>query len=354
MSHTLSLPTYDIQIGPIGAPHQQWLAGKAYAGFAVVCDENTAVHCLPTLRRLLPEAARHVITVPAGEAHKNLDTCRQIWESLFRLGVGRRWCVLNLGGGVIGDMGGFCAGTFKRGIDFIQIPTTLLAQVDASVGGKLGIDFFELKNSVGLFRDPAAVWIDPTFLDTLADRELRSGFAEVLKHALIADRDQWDRLHALDPIRSADLARLILESVAIKRRIVATDPHERGLRKALNFGHTVGHAIESYYLDTPERLLHGEAIAYGMVIEAWLSHQLTGLPVGELREISAALTSRYGHRVIPEAAFAELIGSMRQDKKNETSAINFSLLSGIGSAVVNQTAPEERILSAIRYWNDAP
>lgn len=351
VSHTLSLPNYAIQIGPLEAALQTWLDQRDYAGYALLCDENTARDCLPHFKSVLPACAERLITVPAGEEHKGLDSCQRIWQALFDFGAGRRWCLINLGGGVIGDMGGFCAGTYKRGIDFIQVPTTLLSQVDASVGGKLGIDFYNLKNSIGLFRDPAAVWIDPAFLATLSERELRSGFAEVIKHALIADRAQWQQLRAVTEIRALDMASLIRDSVAIKQHIVTEDPYERGVRKALNFGHTIGHAIESYYLHTPNRLLHGEAIAYGMVIEAWLSEQLAGLPLSEFKEIRDLILRQYGHRVVPEAAFAELIASMKQDKKNESADINFSFLPAIGQVEVNRTASIDQIHAAIQHWN---
>jgi 3-dehydroquinate synthase len=351
VSHTLKLPNYNIQIGALGPHLAEWLAGREYAGYAVLCDTHTAEHCLPRFQAVFPAYAERVITVPAGELHKNLATCQQIWQALFAAGAGRRWCLFNLGGGVIGDMGGFCAATFKRGIDFIQVPTTLLSQVDASVGGKLGIDFNHLKNSIGLFRDPAAVWIDPAFLTTLSDRELRSGFAEVIKHALIADQAQWARLRAVTDIRALDLGTLIRDSVAVKQKIVAADPFERGLRKALNFGHTVGHAIESYFLETADPLLHGEAIAYGMVIEGWLSQQLCGLPIDAYKAVRDLILRLYGHRAIPEAAFAELIASMQQDKKNESAAINFSFLPALGQVEVNRTANTDQIHSAILHWN---
>lgn len=342
---------YAIEIAPLGEDHFKWLREKNYAGWIVFVDENTRKHCLPRVRSWLEHPEVPVVEVPAGERHKHLGTCQRLWEDMFRAGVGRRWCVLNLGGGVLGDMGGFVASTFKRGIDFIQIPTTLLSQVDASVGGKLGIDFFNVKNSVGVFRNPRAVWIDPAFLRTLPAREVRSGYAEIIKHALIHDAAQWQELLRVRDLSTIDWAPIIAHSVDIKRRIVEADPHERSLRKLLNFGHTIGHAIESYWLETEDRLLHGEAIAAGMIMEAWLSTKLGELREAEFGAITEYLLDLYGFRAVPEAAFPELIALMKQDKKNEDSRINFTLLDGIGRGRPNGTAEPTLILRSIAFYN---
>lgn len=347
----LQLPNYDITIGRIGEEHQRWLQEQAYAGLVVIVDSNTSQNCWPYLQQQLPAITFHTIEVAAGEQHKTIEVCQQIWQQLFAMQAGRRWCVLNLGGGVIGDMGGFCAGTFKRGIDFIQVPTTLLSQVDASVGGKLGIDFAGVKNSIGLFQDPAAVWADPGFFATLPGRELRSGFAEVLKHALIADAQQWEELETITSVFAEEWDTWVLRSVAIKRDIVQADPHEHGLRKALNFGHTIGHAIESYFLTTEKPLLHGEAIAIGMICEAWLSHQQTDLPTTDLERITSCFLQHFGHQPIPDNVFDTLVATMRQDKKNESAAINFSMLPAIGKVIVNQTATVEAIKQSLAYYN---
>lgn len=342
---------YHLEIGPIGQTHFDWLTAKSYAGWIVLVDELTKKYCLPRLQPFLHHEKLLIIEVPAGERHKHLDTTRFIWEEMFRAGIGRRWCMLNLGGGVVGDMGGFAASTYKRGIDFVQIPTTLLSQVDASVGGKLGIDFYEVKNSIGVFRNPQSVWIDPAFLQTLTPRELRSGYAEVVKHALIADVAQWEQLQQLTHLVEANWQSIIPASVAIKRDIVEQDPHERGLRKALNFGHTIGHAIESHWLPTEHRLLHGEAIGAGMIMEAWLSTQLAGLSESALAEITTYLLQVYGHQSIPPDIFPKLIELMRQDKKNEDERINFTLLDAPGKAIVNATATPELIVRAMGYYN---
>ena len=342
---------YAIRIEDIGADHFAWLLDRNYAGWVVLTDEHTHEKCLPLLRPLPEGTAVHVIRVPAGERHKHLDTCRYIWEEMFRAGAGRRWCCLNLGGGVIGDMGGFAAATFKRGMDFIQIPTTLLSQVDASVGGKTGIDFYGVKNSIGVFQNPVAVWIDPRFLRTLPNRELRSGYAEVIKHALIADAAAWDTLRAQVGVSALDWGTIIAESVDIKRKIVLEDPLERGARKALNFGHTVGHAVESWFMDGEQPLLHGEAIAVGMICESWISAQLGRLSAEHLAQVSEYLLGVYGKQRISPASFDRLVELMGQDKKNDGVEINFTLLDAPGRHRVNQTATPGMIRESLQFYN---
>ncbi|NJB85750.1 3-dehydroquinate synthase [Lewinella marina] len=344
---------YDIRIAALDENHLQWLVSRRYAGWVVIVDEETEKHCWPRLEPLLRPAGTPItlVRVPAGERHKTLSTCENIWQEMFRAGVGRRWCCLNLGGGVIGDMGGFAAATFKRGIDFVQLPTTLLSQVDASVGGKLGIDYHEVKNSIGVFANPQAVWIDPAFLETLPPRELRSGYAEVIKHALIADAGQWEELRGITELSTVSWEALIAHSVNIKREIVEEDPHERGLRKALNFGHTIGHAVESYLLAGDHRLLHGEAVAVGMITESFISHRQQSLSGEDLEAITGYCLEVYGHQPLPEAGFPAMLDLMRQDKKNEGTEINFTLLDRPGQAVVNATATPEIILESLRYYN---
>ncbi|MEO0627615.1 MAG: 3-dehydroquinate synthase [Bacteroidota bacterium] len=352
----LLLDRYQIDIGPIHRAQFEWLLSKNYSDYFIIVDDNTDRHCWPifeeVLKTVIEDGQYHLIKISAGEQFKNLDTTQDIWRHLFEQKAGRKACVLNLGGGVVGDMGGFAAATYKRGIDFVQVPTTLLSQVDASVGGKLGIDFFELKNSIGVFNDPQAVWIDPAFLKTLTARELRSGYAEVIKHALIADANQWADLRQINALAEvADWQEIILRSISIKHRIVSLDPKEADLRKSLNFGHTIGHALESYWLHTDQRLLHGEAIAAGMICEAWLSYKLLGLEEAVLDQISSYVLKIYGHQPVPESAFGALIETMRQDKKNEGAEINCSLLPGIGSCRVNVSVGEELLERSLRYYN---
>lgn len=342
---------YNIQIGAISQTHFSWLKAKNYAGWVVFVDTNTRQLCLPLIEQYLDHERVVIIEAPQGERNKHLGTCQDLWLEMFAGGVGRRWCAICLGGGVLEDMSGFVAATFKRGIDFLQVPTTLLSMVDSSVGGKLGVDFNQLKNSIGVFANPIAVWIDPVFLKTLSAREVRSGYAEIIKHGLIADREQWDRLQQLANLQGVDWHSIIPASVNVKREIVLEDPLERGLRKALNFGHTIGHAIESYWLETDHRLLHGEAIAAGMAMEAWLSVQLDELTEADLQEITTHCLTIFGHQAVPEPAFPALLDLMRQDKKNDDERINFTLLAAPGSARINATAEAGLIEEALRWYN---
>ncbi len=342
---------YNIEIGPITAAHFSWLKEQNYAGWVVFVDMNTRKLCLPLIEQFLDHERVVVIEAPEGEPNKNLDTCQQLWSEMFAGGVGRRWCAICLGGGVLEDMSGFVASTFKRGIDFLQIPTTLLSMVDSSVGGKLGIDFYQLKNSIGVFNNPIAVWIDPVFLNTLPEREIRSGYGEIIKHGLIADEKQWDELRQLDTLFGVNWQTIIPASVEVKRGIVLQDPFEAGLRKALNFGHTIGHAIESFWLATDQRLLHGEAIAAGMMMEAYISRSHSELTEDALQEITKHCLQIYGHQHIPESAFPELLDLMRQDKKNEDERINFTLLAAPGAAQINATATAAVIEEAMRWYN---
>jgi 3-dehydroquinate synthase len=348
----LQLLDYNIYLGSVAEGLAQFLDGKNYSRYVVLCDENTEKYCLPILEESFPNLDFLTVKIPDGESHKNIDTCQSIWRQLMVAGVDRKALMLNLGGGVIGDMGGFCASTFKRGLDFVQIPTTLLSQVDASIGGKLGIDFANVKNSIGLFCNPKAVLIDTVFLKTLSERELRSGFAEIIKHGLIADESQWQRIGGWEDWRIG-ITQLIIPSLKIKQRVVEEDPFEKGIRKALNFGHTIGHAVESLFLATENPLLHGEAIAIGMICESWLSSKVLGLPATDLQAITNFLIQLYGHHHLPEKDFGILIDVMQNDKKNEQDRINFSLINPIGNCVINQYVDSEDILESMRFYNDA-
>lgn len=348
---TLALDTYNIHIGPIAESLAQALEQLPFSQLFVLVDDNTRRHCWPLVAPVVQRYRPTIIEIRSGEAHKNLRTSEHIWQQLMEHRAGRDALVLNLGGGVIGDMGGFAASTFKRGMPFIQIPTTLLSQVDASIGGKLGIDFLQVKNSIGLFQNPRAVLVDPNFLATLTDRELRSGYAEVVKHSLIADAEQWGRLQQLTDLRSADWASIIPASLGIKRQIVDTDPFEKGLRKALNFGHTIGHAIEGHALETDAPLLHGEAIAIGMVCEAYLSYKQLGLSEAMLNQIAAYLLHIYKKPLLQPEHYPTYLRLMGNDKKNKGQAINFSLLPKAGQVVVNQTADASQITAALDFYN---
>ena len=322
-----------------------------YSKIFVIVDENTKRDCLPILEKQL-NLPLNIILIPAGEINKNIDTCQVIWQEMMNKSGNRNALTINLGGGVITDMGGFCASTFKRGMDFIQIPTTLLSQVDASIGGKLGIDFQQIKNSIGLFANPKAVFINPNFLETLPKREVRSGFAEIIKHALIVDVKQWQVLKQITDLSKVNWAEKLIPSLKIKKAVVEADPFEKGWRKALNFGHTIGHAIESLYLETETPLLHGEAIAIGMICESYLSYKILELSKSALMEITDCIIKIYGKIDLSNLDINAALQLMRQDKKNEANVINFTLLHKIGGAKVNQTTNEQLITESINFYRE--
>jgi 3-dehydroquinate synthase len=324
------------------------LHARSYSKLVVLTDVNTQQYCLPLIQEVLPSDAV-LITVPAGEPFKTLETCATIWTQMTEAVLDRQALMLNLGGGVIGDMGGFCASVYKRGIPFITIPTTLLSQVDASLGGKLGIDFMGFKNHLGVFQLPETVLIDPTFLETLPQRELRSGYAEVLKHGLIRDVAFFRSLPST-LWEKQDWARVIRHSVGIKKAVVEVDPKETGLRKILNFGHTIGHAVESFYLTSSNPLLHGEAIAMGMIAEGFLSFQKIGLSYEELNELRTKLLTVFGKVNLESKDLDPILDLCAQDKKNEGSTQLFTLLPSIGDCSFNNPVTREEIKHAILYY----
>lgn len=311
--------------------------------FAVLVDELTAQHCLPLLQTDAP-----VIRIKSGEEEKTIATCEYIWSEMTRLGFSRKSMLINLGGGVIGDMGGFAAATYKRGIRFINFPTTLLSMVDASIGGKLGIDFHGLKNHIGVFQEPDAVVVCSAFLQTLPKRQIRSGFAEVLKHGLIKNKAYWYRVKIID-LENQIWDDIIAESIKFKHEVVSADPQESGLRKILNFGHTLGHAIESHFLETNEPLLHGEAIAIGMVLEAHLAWQKRLLSIDECEEIVAVMRSYYGLPPLPDVRELEM--HLLQDKKNSEGRLKFALLNTIGNCHYDVVVDLEEIRRAVVYYH---
>jgi 3-dehydroquinate synthase len=327
----------------------QYLKGKQYSNICVLVDENTERDCFPLINTSLPP--HNIIRIKSGEENKILSTCEKIWSQMTDLQLDRKSLLINLGGGVIGDMGGFCAATYKRGIDFIQIPTTLLSQVDASVGGKLGIDFHNFKNQIGVFQEPVAVFIDTVFLKTLIPAEIRSGFAEIVKHCLIADKAKWDEIKQKS-LKEQDWQDLVKHSIAIKAKIVEEDPLEKGLRKILNFGHTIGHAVESYFLNIPDKkLLHGEAIAIGMIAESYLAYKKGFIAIEEVVEIKNYLTSIYGKVTILDLDIEKIIVLTLQDKKNEDSKILCSLLEKQGKANFNIPAKFNDITDSLNYYS---
>jgi 3-dehydroquinate synthase len=335
-------------ISPISESLKTFLTTHDYSKIIVLTDTNTKRFCYPIIKDTLPKHT--VITVKHGEENKNLPTCEVIWSAMTEAQLDRYALMINLGGGVIGDMGGFCAATYKRGIDFIQIPTTLLSQVDASVGGKLGIDFQGFKNHLGVFTLPNAVLIDPIFLKTLSEREKRSGFAEILKHCLIQDVNKWNEIRGKD-LSEQNLPDLIAHSVEIKKKVVEQDPTEKGLRKILNFGHTLGHAIETFFLpEGKKRLFHGEAIATGMVCESHIAYKRGLIDERTLEQIEEFIFSIYGKVDIAEADFDAIIGLTLQDKKNKGKEVRFSLINAAGSCLYDIVVKKNEMKKALEYY----
>ena len=327
---------------------QSLLRNIYHSQLFLLADQNTATHCLPLIQSVLPQSV-HTFIIEPGEKNKTIHTCTQIWSAMTDAQLDRKALFVNLGGGVVGDMGGFCASIYKRGIRFINLPTTLLSQVDASVGGKLGVDFEGLKNHLGVFNEPEAVLIASEFLATLPERELRSGFAEIIKHGLIRDAAYFESLN-IENWANSDWKKLIQHSVEIKKAVVLEDPKEAGLRKVLNFGHTIGHAIETFYLDGPHHLLHGEAIAVGMICEGFLSFQKLNIPLEQLLKIQEAFLEIYGKITIEENDLEAIVDYCIQDKKNEANILLFSLLNRIGDCAHNIPVSRTEIIESIKYY----
>ncbi len=327
------------------------LSKKKYSKIFILVDEQTSEHCLPVLQEKLPSLTEFdIIEVPNGEENKTIDFCIGIWRTLLDFEADRNALLINLGGGVVTDMGSFAASTFKRGIDFLQIPTTLLSQVDASVGGKTGIDMDNVKNIIGTFSQPQAVIICSDFLKTLPDRELTSGLAEVIKHGIIADADFFEELVLLNDAKEIT-AKHIHHSVGIKNKVVLADPFEKNIRKTLNYGHTIGHAIESWSLNNEKNpLLHGEAIAIGMICEAYLAKEINGLSEEDLDKITTAFIKFFGRYKIREGINNALLDIMKQDKKNLSGKISFSLPNKIGSCSFDTFIEEGLILESLKYY----
>lgn len=348
---TIQSISYPIVFNDDFAALNRFIQQGKYSKVFFLVDEQTEKHCLPLLISQLQITEYDLIEVTSGEENKNIDFCIGIWRMLIDFGADRNSLLINVGGGVITDMGGFAASTFKRGIDFVQIPTTLLSQVDASVGGKTGIDMDHLKNIIGTFAQPKAVFIDTFFLRTLPQRQLFSGFAEMLKHGLIADRTYFNLLKEASP-ESID-AELIHHSINLKNTVVLQDPEEKGLRKILNFGHTIGHAVESFSLQEGKNpLLHGEAIAIGMICEAFLSAQKTGLPQNELKEIVQTFQKFYEKHPIKEASVPALVELMKSDKKNNSGKINCSLLTQIGQCTIDIFCNENELYESLSFYQN--
>lgn len=322
----------------------------------ILVDTNTHDDCLPQFLSQLEsgDIQVEVMEIPDGEENKTIDICMGVWEALSEYNADRKSLLINLGGGVVTDLGGFVASTYMRGIKYINIPTSLLAMVDASVGGKTGVDLGSLKNQVGVISEGDMVGIDVSFLSTLPQNEMVSGFAEMLKHGLIYDKAYWNTLTNLDRLDVSDLDKLIYDSVIIKNKVVSEDPTEQGLRKILNFGHTLGHAIESYFLDYTEKttLLHGEAIAIGMILEAYISTKICGFSEENLKSVTAQILKTFNKVDIELEDYAPIMKLMLHDKKNSHGIIKFVLLEAIGKAKIDCQAYNELIIEAFEYYKN--
>lgn len=322
-----------------------FLAKSKYSSFFILCDENTLQHCLPLLISACPLLSEaEIIETDSGEASKSLDTAALICQTLLEKDADRQSLFINLGGGVISDLGGFCASIYKRGIHFINIPTSLLAMADASVGGKTGVDFCGVKNILGTFHQPQAVFIHEGFLGTLPKRHFKNGLAEIYKMALISDKKLWNQFQGMD------ITNLVHRSVVLKNNIVLKDPFDKGLRQQLNFGHTLGHALEALLLSKGLDVLHGEAITAGMIMEAHLAWQKKMLDSASLKMITATLSSELNR---PDAIFTfdELLPFLASDKKNKDHKVRFSLLNGIGKCKTGMTATAAQIKKSITHYH---
>jgi 3-dehydroquinate synthase len=332
-----------------GATLKEFISTHSYSRLVVLVDDNTNTYCYPIISSVLP--THEVIVVPDGEEHKNLNTSTLIWQAMTDLKLDRHALLIVIGGGVLGDMGGFCAATYKRGIDFILVPTTLLSQVDASIGGKLGIDFNSLKNHIGVFQMPILTLLYSGFLKTLPESELRSGFAEIVKHILISDKNNWESIRKKS-LKEQDWESLIDHSVLFKAKVTSEDPKEKGLRKILNAGHTIGHALETYFISHQQPVLHGEAIAIGLIAEGFIAYQKSLLKKTELDEIVGFILSIYDKLELTTDQIDAISDLVIQDKKNKGNKILCVLLDGIGKARWDVEISPKEVKDALSFYGD--
>ena len=320
----------------------------------VLTDDITVDKCWSIIKDYGCLEKARMITIPSSDVNKNIASVEHVWTELSRLGATRHSCLINLGGGMVTDLGGFAASTFKRGIDFINIPTTLLSIIDASVGGKTGFNFNGLKNEIGVFNDSKFVILSTLFLKTLDIRNILSGYAEMLKHGLISDTDTWARLVSFDLSMPdmTELGTMIADNVQVKERIVAADHEEKGIRKALNLGHTAGHAFESMAIRRGRPMLHGYAVAYGLICELYLSVIKQGFPVDKMRQTVGFIRQHYGMTDFTCNDYNELLELMSHDKKNVNGIINFTLLGDIGDIHIDRTATKKEIFEAFDFCRE--
>ena len=330
-----------------------YLLSQKISSVFILSDQNTNENCLPILVKNLDKTIKYnSIVVEPGEENKNLDTCSFLWQELTNQGADRRSLLINIGGGVITDMGGFVASTFKRGIRFINIPTTLLSMVDASVGGKTGVDFGMLKNQIGVFSNPEMVLIDTRYLDTLNLRYKTSGLAEIIKYAISYDTSIWDDIIDFDWGNKQALVELIYKSISIKNEIVLEDPKEGHLRKVLNFGHTLGHAVESYFLESKDKktLTHGEAIAIGMILETFLSVEILGFPKDIFKLLQDKIFYFFPKTNISTSDIDHIFEYLIHDKKNVNGEVKFVLAKDFGKYAIDVNVEKALMKNAIEYY----
>ena len=328
------------------------IAKNNYSTLFILVDENTFEHCYPKfITNLETDKKIEVIEIESGEINKNIETCIGVWNAITELGADRKSLLITLGGGVITDLGGFVASCFKRGIDFVNIPTTLLSMVDASVGGKTGVDLGVLKNQIGLFANPEMVIVDTNYLETVTEREIKSGMAEIIKYGVTYDIALFNDIKKN---KEANINNLIFRSVEIKNEVVLQDPKEKNLRKILNFGHTIGHAIESFYLESEnkENLTHGEAIAIGMVCESYISSKLLGFPATKLSELKETVLAIYTKVDLLKEDFSGIMDLLKHDKKNVNGQVNFVLLNDFENFKLDCKVSEELIVESMEFYNE--
>lgn len=331
--------------------------GLAESRLFILADSSTSEHCLPQIQKALPAEGRQAILllIPDGEDQKSMETLTKLYSNLIEYQADRHSVLLNLGGGVITDLGGMLGSTFKRGMKFINLPTTVLGQVDAAIGGKTGVNFMGYKNMIGTFSQAIETLVYPEFLNTLPKREVMSGFAEILKHAIIGSEALWTKILEATYLDLPFIKSIIPEAIRVKEHIVSEDPYEHGVRKALNFGHTIGHALESYALEAAGKdLTHGEAVALGMIAETYISHKKGLLNKALLEEISTLIAANYAQFKIDESEFHRLIEIMRQDKKKAGKNLNMTLIDGIGSPVINMNPPMDLVIDSLYYLQRFP
>ncbi|MFD0964201.1 3-dehydroquinate synthase [Pseudofulvibacter geojedonensis] len=329
------------------------IAVSNYSSIIIITDTNTFEYCYPYfIQHLVTDINIEVVQIDAGEEYKNIETCTGVWNALSDLNIDRKCLIINLGGGVVTDLGGFIACTYKRGVKYINIPTSLLAMVDASVGGKTGVDLGSLKNQIGVISTPEMVLIDTAYLNTLPQNQMRSGLAEILKHGLIQDQNYWKKASNLSQLSTEDLDSLIYDSVVIKNNVVTQDPTEEGIRKTLNFGHTLGHAIESYFLEqkSKKELLHGEAIAIGIILASYISTKITNFDINKCLEIKESILNIFPKITIEDKDIPPILELMKFDKKNSHGNINFVLLKDIGETIIDIEVPNNIIYDAFTYY----